>query len=72
MRINQRTNIVRYYLTYNNFAQALRVKGLKIDPSVISRIVNTKRAPTKNQRTMFVELLHTPDEELFKEVSNSV
>ena len=70
MRVNLRTNIVKHFLTYEKFTQALRGKGLKIDPSVISRIVNTRRSPTDLQRTMFIELLHTPNEELFKENTN--
>ena len=66
MRIKLRTKIIEHFLNYENFVLALKNEGLKIDATVISRIVNEKRDPTSEQEKQFALLLNTPAEKLFK------
>lgn len=64
--IHLRLKILENYYNYQNFADALKkVTGLKIDATVISRIVRKNRPPTAAQRIMFARMLNTPAEILF-------
>jgi len=65
-----RTKIIEHYFTYENFAAALKEIGLKIDATVISRIVNENRPPTDLQRKTFEHLLKTSAKTLFKGGNN--
>ena len=70
MLIKLRTKIIEHYFTYENFVAALKETGLKIDATVISRIVNENRSPTDLQREIFERLLNTSAKTLFKGDNN--